>query len=191
MSCVTNVLKLSMISKTKVNLMIMIPVWLEFFIPLLIFSIATERALLDLFFDLCGQYFDTKYCSEAVGDFVTSVYNSVTEPYVNATWACQKLALCPYTINYETLDPYVRDVLRDKPETNIPTATNQSTYFVLHMTDIHIDFLYQEVTFYDKRIWQFDREHGQDVEDSNVVELTVDHHQIQKILYKLPDSGVA
>ena len=98
-----------------------------------------------MFFTLCGAHFDTKYCSEAVADGITGLYNAITDPSVNSTWACQKLAMCPYLINYDTLNPYVDDVLKDKPATNIPTATNRSTYQVLHMTDIHIDFLYQEV----------------------------------------------
>ncbi len=64
---------------------------------------------------------------------------------MNSTWACQRLSLCPYPINNDTLTPYVQEVLQDKPPTNISNATGRATYQVLHMTDLHIDFNYQEV----------------------------------------------
>ena len=53
--------------------------------------------------------------------------------------------MCPYNTNNNTLNPYVDDVLQDKPATNIPNASNSSTYLVLHMTDLHIDFHYEAV----------------------------------------------
>ena len=110
--------------------------------------IATEQAFLDVFFKLCEEFFDSKYCGEAVQDVITSLFASIINPAVNSTWACQRLAMCPYLINTDTLNPYVDDVLQGKPTTVIPTeapAANRSTYQVLHMTDIHIDFKYQEV----------------------------------------------
>ena len=81
-------------------------------------------------------------------NFIGGIYDSIVDPTVNSTYACQRLAMCPYTINNDTLNPYVQEVLQDKPPTNIPNATGRETYFVLHMTDLHIDFNYQEVFFF-------------------------------------------
>jgi len=78
---------------------------------------------------------------------ITQLYGALTDPNVNSTWACQRLSFCPYLVNTDTLNPYVDDVLQNKPETNYQPAANQSTYQVLHMTDIHLDFAYQEVLF--------------------------------------------
>ena len=114
----------------------------------LIQFIAGEHILIDIFFTFCDEFFDSKFCTDAVQDLITQIYDSITLPAVNSTWACQRLSFCPYTVNNDTLNPYVASVLQDKPETNIPPATNRSTYQVLHMTDIHIDFKYQEVFFY-------------------------------------------
>jgi len=79
-------------------------------------------------------------------DLITGIYSAINAPNVNSTWACQRLAMCPYLINNDTLNPYLDDVLQGKPAaSSIPVAANRSTYQILHMTDIHIDFQYQEV----------------------------------------------
>jgi len=80
------------------------------------------------------------------------MFAAINEPHVNSTWTCQRLAMCPYLINNDTLNPFVADVLQGKPDASNTTAasSNRSTYQVLHMTDIHIDFQYQEVWLFKK-----------------------------------------
>lgn len=109
--------------------------------------IASEKVFLDIFFAICEEHFSSTYCSDAVRDLFTSMFASINEPHVNSTWTCQRLAMCPYLINNDTLNPFLDEVLQGKPATvNTTTApANRSTYQVLHMTDIHIDFQYQEV----------------------------------------------
>ena len=108
--------------------------------------IASEQVFIDIFFAICEEHFSSTYCSDAVKELVTSMFLAINEPHVNSTWACQRLAMCPYLINNDTLNPYLDDVLHGKPAAaSIPVAANRSTYQVLHMTDIHIDFEYQEV----------------------------------------------
>ena len=158
----------------------------------LTFLIAGEQVLIDLFFAVCDEFFGSQFCSDATEDLISSIYESITNPAVNSTWACQRLAMCPYLVNNDTLNPFVDDVLQNKPENDIPAAANRSTYQVLHMTDIHLDFSYQEVGLLNwNQITLKFREHGQGVEDSNVVEQTVETHQILMILMKLLDIGVA
>jgi len=99
---------------------------------------------MDLFDIICKAYVNSTICTEAVRTFVGQIYDSIIIPSVNSTYACQRLAMCPYNINNDTLNPYVQEILQDKPTTNIPTATRRSTYQVMHMTDLHIDFSYQE-----------------------------------------------
>ncbi len=118
-----------------------------FSIIFLIYQIAGERVFIDIFFAICEEFFSETYCSDAVNGLVTDMFLAINEPHVNSTWACQRLAFCPYLINTDTLNPYVDDVLQDKPAevNNTEAPANRSTYQVLHMTDIHIDFKYQEV----------------------------------------------
>ncbi len=101
--------------------------------------------MIDLFFTICDEFFGSQFCSDASRELISGIYESITDPAVNSTWACQRLAMCPYLVNNDTLNPFVDDVLQNKPEADIPAAANRSTYQVLHMTDIHLDFSYQEV----------------------------------------------
>jgi len=107
-----------------------------------------DSTLRDTFVDvidiICKHNVNSTICTDAVHSYIGEIYDNIVDPSVNSTYACQRLAMCPYTINNDTLNPYVDDVLKDKPDTNIPTASNRSTYQVLQMTDLHIDFHYQE-----------------------------------------------
>jgi len=94
---------------------------------------------------ICKNNLNSTICTDAVQSFLGEIYDAIVDPSVNSTYACQRLAMCPYNTNNNTLNPYVDDVLQDKPATNIPNASNSSTYLVLHMTDLHIDFHYEAV----------------------------------------------
>ena len=100
---------------------------------------------MDVLTIICKNNVNSTICTDAVQTFLGEIYDAVVDPNVNSTYACQRLAMCPFNINNDTLNPYVDNVLQGKPATNIPKASNRSTYQVLHMTDLHIDFHYQEV----------------------------------------------
>jgi len=102
-------------------------------------------AVEDVFNYLCKKHVNATFCTDAVKNFIGGIYDSIVDPTVNSTYACQRLSFCPFPINNDTLTPYVQEVLQDKPPTNISNATGRATYQVLHMTDLHIDFNYQEV----------------------------------------------
>ena len=100
---------------------------------------------MDVLLIICKNNLNSTICTDAVQSFLGEIYDAIVDSSVNSTYACQRLAMCPYNTNNDTLNPYVDDVLQDKPATNIPNASNSSsTYLVLHMTDLHIDFHYQE-----------------------------------------------
>jgi hypothetical protein len=112
-----------------------------------------RNGVIDVFNYICQNNINATFCSVAVQDFIGEVYDAIINSTVNATYACQRLSFCPYTVNNATLLPYVQEVLQGKPPTNIPTATGRATYQVLQMTDLHIDLNYQAVLKLEGKKW--------------------------------------
>ncbi len=94
---------------------------------------------------VCEERLDTDFCQEAFDTYIDIIFDSVRAEGTNSTYACQRAALCPYTFNSELLNSTLDRILEGKPAQNITTPSNQSTYTILHLTDVHLDFLYQEV----------------------------------------------
>jgi len=91
---------------------------------------------------LCGIFENKTVCTEAVATFGGILITSLFEKNLNSSRICQKIAMCPRTIEPDYLKKYVKDVLADKPPTNYPTPTKKSTYTILQLADPHIDLEY-------------------------------------------------
>jgi len=98
--------------------------------------------------NICRTRMDSTFCSETIKTYGDIVLDSIKFEGASSNSVCQKFAMCPYTIDQNALDSYVQDVLQGKPAPNVSTPTNRSTYTVLHVSDIHIDYLYQEVIYF-------------------------------------------
>ena len=85
-------------------------------------------------------------CHEAIKSFGEIAYSAIIDRALNPQHVCEKLAMCPKTTHKEKLADYVKEVLKDKPETVYPTPTKKATYKVLQLTDPHIDLEYLEVS---------------------------------------------
>jgi len=150
-------------------------------------SIVIQNIVKEALERICRSRMDSTFCSDYIKTFGDIILDSIVFEGVNNTVVCQKFAMCPYTFDRNALDAYVQDVLQGKPAPNVPAPTNRSTYSILHVSDIHIDFFYQEVRIYDYKKCLFLRELMQIVEASNVVERIAD---LQQILPMLQDIGV-
>ena len=58
---------------------------------------------------------------------------------------------CPTTYVYEDFDAWKKDLLKDKPKFVEKKPTNKSSYTVLQVNDIHLDFMYEEDTMADAK----------------------------------------
>lgn len=94
---------------------------------------------------VCSQHLNKSVCVGAITSFgnvlLEALYNKILSPYN----ICEHFFMCPKTSYRDRLKDYVKDVLKDKPATNIPTPTKKSTYTIMHVTDPHIDLEYEEV----------------------------------------------
>jgi len=88
---------------------------------------------------------DSSLCDGLINTYGDVVYGSIMDLDATPLEVCQGLSFCPAPINQTELDEYIQTILEDRPDDNIPTPSGQSTYNVLHLTDVHIDLLYKEV----------------------------------------------
>ena len=94
----------------------------------------------------CEAKASADLCGGLIGAYADVVYGSIQDLDATPVEVCEGLSFCPKQINQTELDAYIQTILEDRPDDNIPTPSGQSTYTVLHLTDVHIDLLYQEVT---------------------------------------------
>lgn len=108
-------------------------------------SSVVRDALKKAFEEVCERHIDATVCSEYVRSFGDIIIDSARFEGVSPLSVCQRYAMCPFPLDQDALNTYVAGVLQGKPAVNATVPTGRSTYRVLHITDIHTDFLYQEV----------------------------------------------
>jgi sphingomyelin phosphodiesterase len=92
----------------------------------------------------CRTKMSKTVCAEAIQSYGDLVFDTLLDRTVDPQRVCQKLAMCPHTRERTRLKDYVKEVLKDKPETNRPKPTHKGTYTVLQLSDPHVDLLYAE-----------------------------------------------
>ena len=97
---------------------------------------------------MCSTILDFSICKKAVDLYSPTVVDALTEHYLDAEFLCTKSYMCKYSHFQElNADDYARELLKDKPNVTkgFNIITGNSTFKVLHVTDIHTDMLYNEV----------------------------------------------
>lgn len=106
-------------------------------------SIITEFLAL-----ICTSTTDYHVCRKIIGLYEPVVTDALLEHYLNAEYICSHRLICENShFNYLSPDDYARDLLKDKPEVDpIEPDFLAPKWKVLHVTDIHTDLLYSEVS---------------------------------------------
>lgn len=86
--------------------------------------------------NVCYGYF-LQYSKELVKNIFKKVFNPIE--------FCGSIGFCKDSYHVLDFNDYLKDVLANKPNKTTPQPTYKSKYKVLHLSDIHIDFLYEEV----------------------------------------------
>jgi len=74
--------------------------------------------------------------------------NNLFKKLLNPIEVCGAIGLCKDSYHVLDFNDYLKDVLADKPNKTTPQPTLKSTYKVLHLADMHIDFEYEEVFYF-------------------------------------------
>lgn len=94
---------------------------------------------------VCGYILDKSVCGDYVGRYAEAFYTSLISKNLDEDFICSLFELCTY--NYEKLnaDDFASRILKDKPKTPvIPQYPSEKTLKVVHLTDMHVDPMYQE-----------------------------------------------
>lgn len=94
---------------------------------------------------MCQKHTNISVCLGFVTSYGHIIFDAIYDRMITPSYLCENLFMCPKTDNRDHLKEYVQDVLKDKPEKDIPTPTKKSTYTILHLTDPHIDLQYEAV----------------------------------------------
>jgi len=88
---------------------------------------------------------DKNLCKQAINTYGPISLTSLVDKFVSPAKFCQGFFLCPHTHNKETVKQYAKEILKDKPMTNIPKPSGKSTYNILQLADPHVDLRYEAV----------------------------------------------
>ena len=104
---------------------------------------------------LCSWGLKYEVCKGSVELWGNTVLDAVIEHYLDYEYICSSRFVCQFS-HYLELNPddYARKLLEDKPNRteiiNYHTKNERNVnkiYKVLHITDLHTDFIYTEVIF--------------------------------------------
>jgi len=88
---------------------------------------------------------DKQVCHGAVKGFGDVLLDQLITKIADPLRICQRMMMCPRTVRKERVKEYAQEILKDKPETSIPTPTKKSTYRILQLSDPHVDLQYEAV----------------------------------------------
>lgn len=104
-----------------------------------------EKEFFKYLLKYCQKAQPTLECQDVINIYGGIIYDSIYNHYINADFTCGiVLLLCPATESPMNITQFIQRVLKDKPDTPLPTPTKKSTFKVLQITDIHIDPYYKE-----------------------------------------------
>ena len=99
---------------------------------------------------LCTFHEQHAVCIAAIDLYEPMVSNALIDHYFNAEYICSFRIICQNNhFEYLSGEDYAKEILKDKPiVTKVEPKKDGPTLKVLHVTDIHTDFLYSEVKLY-------------------------------------------
>jgi sphingomyelin phosphodiesterase len=87
-------------------------------------------------------HLNSSLCSGFLERWTTVIWDALMGRYHKPDVACAKMQFCPYDYEILSLESYIEDILKDAPNKKPPTPTKTSSYNVLHITDLHVDYTY-------------------------------------------------
>lgn len=98
-----------------------------------------------LIVDVCSWVMEPSVCSGLVYTFADIVIDTVGNHYLTPDVVCWKLHMCPSPPFILTnLTTVIEDILADSPAVLPLPPPGNETWKVLHVTDMHVDLLYEE-----------------------------------------------
>jgi sphingomyelin phosphodiesterase len=105
------------------------------------------KALFQFITDICALGLNKNVCNEYINLYAPKIYDSIIDHYFNGLFICSSLKVCKdeHFIKLKA-DDYARDLLKDKPSNfeKIKLDLEAPQWKMLHVSDIHIDSLYEE-----------------------------------------------
>lgn len=98
----------------------------------------------DILIGLCSLFEHHEICKGLMDLYGPGYTDQILEKYLDAHYVCSRIGSCErpkYVV--EDLAQYEQKVLADMPKIEPWPQTGEETFFVLQITDMHIDFFYQ------------------------------------------------
>ena len=93
---------------------------------------------------ICSLVLDKSVCYGAIYRYGDIIYDALIDHYFDSEFVCTKIGVCDKHYIELDADDFAREVLKGKPQTEVPTFPSEKTLKVLHLADMHIDMFYQE-----------------------------------------------
>ena len=94
---------------------------------------------------LCSIFLRKDVCYGAISRYGPYLLDSLIKRYVDKYAICNAVNLCNTTIEYIDIEEYAQNILKDKPERNVPKINETANILkVLQISDIHLDPNYKE-----------------------------------------------
>ena len=99
----------------------------------------------DVVIGLCSAFEDYEVCKGLIETYGEDFVNAFSEKYFDPSFTCVSVGACssPEYIQ-SNYTQYVREVLVDMPPVESWPNPSESTFKIVHVTDIHADFHYKE-----------------------------------------------
>jgi len=94
---------------------------------------------------ICHAIEGKKVCQGIFGEYAAEFVKNLFKKIFNPVEVCGTIGFCKNVYHVSDFQDYLKDVLADKPNKTIPQPTLKGKYKILHLTDLHIDFEYEEV----------------------------------------------
>lgn len=88
------------------------------------------------------SYGNDSICPGMIDRFIQVTIDDYAVDYFRPHFTCNKLEYCAPDFEYEDVNAWINSTLADKPQKEMAVATGDSTYQMLHITDMHIDLGY-------------------------------------------------
>jgi len=99
-----------------------------------------EKQFLKWLLEYCQKTSPQLECKNVLEKYGAIIFDSIYYHYLDANFFCGfVLLVCPTTITPQNLTEYIDRVVKNRPQTPLPTPTRKSTFHVLQVTDIHLD----------------------------------------------------
>ncbi|CAG9315260.1 unnamed protein product [Blepharisma stoltei] len=98
----------------------------------------------DILIGICSLFEHHEVCKGLVDIYGPGYAENTIAKFLSPDYVCSKIGSCAHPeYLLENLTQYEREVLQDMPEIQPWPQTGNETFFVLQVTDMHIDFFYQ------------------------------------------------